>query len=661
MAQAKKEVPRWKRKAAAPGPVIQVSGRQAKRMARDMAAAIGSQPPARQEAVTSGALARTGAFRFRYQLIPVAHLLAIIITGVACHMAHNIRGGLLLGPGGGLAIWLLTRHLSATARNCELAQAAMTAFWVPLLALTGWTRPWPPLLLACWIVILYPWARHYKWRPQEEPRLSPDAADRAIWEKLAAKRRWSGHLGELEEIPGGRRYRIILDGSETDIGEVMAQPRKIAAAWGKAITEAYAEPSPDGVESRGSLTLLRHGTLGEVREWDGSGVDEQDGTAVIARYADASPARIRFFARNDGIRHGIIAGTTGAGKTVLLDLIIRIALTTGYIIPVILDPQEGQSLPQWRDKLPYAAGVAECAEMLSLVHEGMLSRSRYLASLTWDDEGTPVRGMNFFDPFVTGLPILMTIGDEYPVLLTDRQYGAEAIRLTADLGKRGRKTGFSLWPVAQVPSLSELGDQVVRSMLVGGNVVCLRTGDRVSAGMLGLPADPSELPRYFPDGQPTYGLGYVLGPDNRQAVARVDLPGKSTRQVPEVPAFDDRLGEIMARFGSAVPLLPRPEPSHALAAVLSGSDEGGAQTAAELIIEIVDRPMTKGDILQAVKDRRARAGEKPYHLRTITLALEKLTAEGRIEKTGHGSYAPVRARLHVVAGNTGNSTGEGRG
>jgi hypothetical protein len=64
------------------------------------------------------------------------------------------------------------------------------------------------------------------------------------------------------------------------------------------------------------------------------------------------------------------------------------------------------------------------------------------------------------------MPVVLVIGDEYPLLLTSREHGADAIRLTSEIGKLGRKAGVSLWPVAQVPSLSEFGDQVVRSMLV---------------------------------------------------------------------------------------------------------------------------------------------------------------------------------------------------
>ena len=115
----------------------------------------------------------------------------------------------------------------------------------------------------------------------------------------------------------------------------------------------------------------------------------------------------------------------------------------------------------------------------------------------------------------------------------------EMIRMQATRAKLGRKTGGCRWLVAQVPSLSELGDQSLRSMLVGGNVVCLRTGDKVSAGMLGLEADPSALPKYFPYGEATGGLGYAVGSDNRQAPFRTDLvPRPDAPPAREVPQLE---------------------------------------------------------------------------------------------------------------------------
>lgn len=659
--QAKPDVPRWRRGKTATAPQIRLSRKQEQALVTRLAA--GHTAPLATATAPKGvnhALATTGAYRFRYQLVPFAWLAGMLALGLGAHAAHGPWQGTVLGLIAAGLILILTRHTKGFARKAGQAVAALTALWVPALSLVGPVKPLLPLLLACWVCVLIPWVRHYRIRhEQPEAPVVVKTTDYEVWAKLSAKRKWTGLLGMPEEIPGGVRYPIVLDGAETDIGEVLSQPRKIAAAWGKSITEAYAEPSGDGVESKGSLTLLRRGTLEKVREWDGSGVDPETGLAVIGRFADSAPARIRFFVRRDGIRHGLIAGTTGAGKTYLLDLIIRIALTSGFILPVVLDPQEGQSLPQWRKHLPYAAGVDECMNMLYGLQAGMLDRSRYLSSLVWNDEGHETEGMDFYDYQLTGLKQVLVIGDEYPVLLTDRKHGPDAIRITADLGKRGRKTGVSLWPVAQVPSLAELGDQVVRSMLAGGNIVCLRTGDRVSAGMLGLDVDPSSLPRYFPDGSPTSGLGYVVGPDNRQAVARNDLvPAAARRNIPAIPALDARfsaaleralgMGGVQMPLSSASPLSAVPPPEE-------DETAPGGRTAADAILAVLDEadgPLERGDIILRTKPlvTTGWGRAKPFSVKAQGNALAKLTQDRKIQKTEHGTYAPVRASLHVVSG-----------
>jgi hypothetical protein len=656
--QPYREIPRWQRARQQKARQVVLSKRDGKRLVSQIAAQAAASPEPE-----AGTFHRP-AFRFRRQLIPVWWLAACAVLGPGLHLLHRGRPGVLAGLILAAGIWLASRHRKGTDRSLRTWMAGLTALWVPVLAMTGTAKPWPAIAFGCWAVLMACWCKYYRVRPGDIPDIAGEEpaaqdGDQQTWERLAAKRKWSGRLANQRKIPGGRQWDIVLNGSDTDIGEVMAQPRKIAAAWGKSTAEAFAEPAPDGVESRGVLTILRKGTLAVTREWDGEGVDPATGIARIGRYADGQPASIRFFAPMDGAKHGLISGTSGSGKSWLLDLIVRACLTCGFIVPVILDPQEGQSLPQWRGHVPYASGADECMAMLRGLRAGMLDRSRFLSSFTWTDEdGHRVRGMDFFDASLCGLPLVMIIGDEYPVLLRDKLHGAEAIDITADIGKRGRKTGVALWPVAQVPSLTELGDQVVRSMLVGGSVVCLRTGDRVSAGMLGLLSDPSALPRYFGDGSPTYGLGYVLGPEMRQAAARIDLVPKAVRRtVPAVPDLDDRFAAAMGAataFAGSQPELPAAP--RALAPVPDDDEpvtEG--RSCADAILAVLTREMTKGEIMAAAKAVTGGWGRKPFSARAFSDAINSLADGGRIRKEKHNTYAPAR-HLTVVGGSGGSAS-----
>jgi hypothetical protein len=229
--------------------------------------------------------------------------------------------------------------------------------------------------------------------------------------------------------------------------------------------------------------------------------------------------------------------------------------------------------------------------------------------------------------------------------------GAEAVRFAADIAKLGRKTGVSLWPVTQVPSLSELGDQVVRSMLVGGNVVCLRTGDKVSGGMLGLEADPHALPKFFPGGEPTGGLGYVVGPDNRQAPFRVSpVPASARRAVPRVPGLDDRFAEAMAwalqPAAAALTAAPGDQPQDADG---DGPPGRSCADAVEQVLAEAGAEMTRADIIKAATDLVLDTWkrEKAFVARSYTDALNKLMKDGKVIRVGEkggGVYQAAPAR-----------------
>jgi hypothetical protein len=662
MTRQTKEVPRWRRRKTAPaGPVVVLKGRQAKAYAAQQAAAAkASGAPAGQSMPPAGLLARTGVYRFRRHLVPVWLLAGIAGVGLGCHARHLTAAGIILGIAIAVVLWLLTRHLSAFGRDASTFTAALTVTWVPVLSLSGVNHLLLTLAFASWLPLMWAWARHYRWRPDEQ---EPEAVvtDVVIWNRLAAKNKWQGRLGMMEKLPGGgRQYPITLDGAETHIGQVLAEPRRIAAAWGKSITEAYAEPSPDGTESRGLLTILSQNTLEKAREWDGTGISHETGMAATGWFPDGKPVHERYFIRMNGVRHTIIAGADGSGKSGLLDLGLCLSAISGIIAPVILDPQEGQALPAWKDHVPYACGVDECMTFLRGLHASMLARSRYLAGLTWTtDDGDVRKGMGFFDPFLTGLPVIEITLDEAPALLTDKKHGEEAAWILGDTGKRGRKVGYRLRFAIQVPSLAEMRLQALRSMLVGGNVICGRTGDKVSGPMIGLAssADPSQLPKYFRDGKPTVGLGYASGPDNRPGTPMRSMwvkdPYKVARSA-QIRPLDERCAEVfyatMAKHGAQLAMPAAAAPSAPLAAVPAPDEEKPGRSAADAILAVLDREMDRGQIVKAC-GLLVQSWDPPraaFSVKALSDALRNLAVSDQIDKTGHGSYAPRKASLHAV-------------
>jgi len=242
--------------------------------------------------------------------------------------------------------------------------------------------------------------------------------------------------------------------------------------------------------------------------------------------------------------------------------------------------------------------------------------------------------MQFFDHALSGLPIVMPITDEAPLLLSgdgNPKLAAEMARLQAVRAKLGRKTGDAEALVAQVPSLGELQDQALRSMFVGGNVVCLRTGDKVSGGMVGLQADPYSLPKYFRSGEPTQGLGYVVSVDNRQAPFRSDLvPGRMRHQPVDVPQLEDGFREAMDKaMGGVSPTtaFPVPSPLPSSPAPEPAEDAPDGRRCVDAVWQVLadrDAEMDRGEIIRWVSDLAGSWERKPWSIRAIGSALRDL-------------------------------------
>src|SRR5690606_33891789 len=133
-------------------------------------------------------------------------------------------------------------------------------------------------------------------------------------------------------------------------------------------------------------------------------------------------------------------------------------------------------------------------------------------------------------PDMGGMSMLFVVVEELKLFLTS-PYGKEGLKLLGNGARTWRKAGGGLLVVNQNLGLDNFGnDQSFRAnLLLGGSLTALRTESSADHHMVGLPADPAGLPKYFRDGSKTRGLGYALGVDRR--------PGAPTRMMPVRDAF----------------------------------------------------------------------------------------------------------------------------
>jgi hypothetical protein len=167
--------------------------------------------------------------------------------------------------------------------------------------------------------------------------------------------------------------------------------------------------------------------------------------------------------------------------------------------------------------------------------------------------------------------------------------------------------------------------------------------------MLGLESDPSSLPKYFPNGEPTGGLGYVVGPDNRQAPMRVDmLPGTVRRDEAVIPALDARFAEVMQSVMISQGVLLTSGPAGPAAAAVDDTPEG--RRCADAVWQVLcDRnaDMDRGEVIRWVNELATTGWgrAKPFSIRAVGDALRDLVdgrSPGReVTKPRDGVYRAV--------------------
>jgi hypothetical protein len=374
-----------------------------------------------------------------------------------------------------------------------------------------------------------------------------------------------------KRIPGtGWQAEVQLVRGKQDTGDVFKLQRSVASLYGVPFDQAILERLPSRVEDRALLTIVTEaaefhaGTL-----WEGSTFDPITGLVRIGWFADGKPAHYRFYTPGSGAWHSIVTGTTGAGKSAYLSLLLSEAVNArvdGRRIcadPWILDPQ-AQSLPTWTGRADLTAlGVFTCMAALRTLYRALKARSAHMGQMTQVlPDGREIRGMGTFDP-THEVPLWPIVIDEAHMLLQDPDFGTEAAFLISQIAKLARKVGAFVVLGSQLPSLAELKDRAVRAMLAGMGATCLRSGEKLSAGMVGVDGDPFSLPR------DVAGLGFTNGPDNRSAaVVHLSWVGKPARELDAIEMGGSHRLDLVARSAigeaAAHPMATKGTPKWAL-------------------------------------------------------------------------------------------------
>ncbi len=476
--------------------------------------------------------ARRLVLRYRRQLAPLLAMGATQAAGAAAAAADGGAAvGVLAATGAatGAAYAIGRSRLGRWSRAYAAVACTASMSWQAAAAVVGTGHIQALLWLGGGALALPWWIRHSERTPdvtaeqsiQDVPEPKPEAPAAPDWRIV----RWGKYLAaQGRALPGSKLTEI----TETSYGwtatvdlprgehwdKITACLATIASVFDLPDGRVLAEPVNGAPVYRAHLTVLTTSPLETVTKWAGPGLDPAEGIFPIAVTADGERLPWRLWWPGAGMCHGLIAGTTGSGKSAALDLVLSEIAMSDRLIPVIIDGSGGMSLPDWIPHVPYqATSIEESIDLLERLVAAMDARFDRLRKVRWTDKHGRARiGRNSIDP-TPDMPGIAIIIDEAHRLLMDGDHGKRIRRLVEIITQMGRKVAFSVILATQQASVSQLGgSSVIRDMCKGGNVVALRTGERVSGGMVGnvaLPEPLHTLPLEWPDGSPTQGLCYV--------------------------------------------------------------------------------------------------------------------------------------------------------
>lgn len=492
--------------------------------ARDPHADLPQQPPERRQPRRM----RSAVHRHSGQIRPLAVLAALEGTGSIGHGMGLGAWATIAGLGVGTAWWLRRSwKLDRTPERVYALTSWLAACgWLGHAATAGVTHVDTRL----WVVgagLSVPWWVHHRIRP----RLLDDEATTVDWthEVLA---QWdarvacshgplpSSRLLELHRLDDDSSWQATIEVHDGNADAAIARWKDIGARLKLRIDEIDVEPHSDGLHLARILVRRGDNPLLETRRLLEPTFDAVTGRSIIAFYADGKPVVYRHYRRGSGPIHDLFSGCTRSGKTELAKTLLGEERRSGVIVSWLLDPQRGQSYGVWKKRVHRFAGTKrEIRDALRDLKRRMEARSELLSSIVWRDEkGREQEGITDFTPGDPrhGLPMISVTIDEFQSVVGDEDYGDECASLVEEMIEMSSKCGIKFRLLTPVPLMDSIGNsQRIKDAVGSGNVGVFRTANQLTgqAAFNGvMPVDPCELPKEWPNGESTAGLGFVFGP-----------------------------------------------------------------------------------------------------------------------------------------------------
>ncbi|WP_322777725.1 hypothetical protein [Frankia sp. Cas4] len=463
-----------------------------------------------QAARAAATRTRFGALRIRRQVVPFT-VLGLLWAGATVGQlgagagAGRILAGLYLA----LAVvwwWARGRRADWTDRprrwrrrytTVVAVSGAAWLWWACAGGAIGWQAA---VLWAGGYTLAVPyWAAHRIPDPPAEIAPEPPAppamvVDRrprtvALWESRVATRIAPGaKLTDWQDSPGGQvaeAYIVRLPPGEMTRADLQSKVSAIASALELGLADIRIDRHPDDREHLARLLILDRAEGAADMTYPGpeAAFDPATGTAYIGRYPDGELLPWQVFSPSWGAFSGLFLGSTGCGKSRLIELLCLTLLRTGMVEIWMADPQGGASLPVLADN---ANWVATDPDEINLMMRGVdivgRYRQKYISAHKY-----PVHTIS------RERPMLFVVIDECHDVLFGKEH--PNTKIGERVAAMYRKCGIGMLLASQMTELSVFGgSDKIRSNILRSNAFIMQIASKIAPHLLaGLTGNPATL------------------------------------------------------------------------------------------------------------------------------------------------------------------------
>lgn len=312
-------------------------------------------------------------------------------------------------------------------------------------------------------------------------------------------------ITRVERVPIGYRCTVKVGVGRGTTDELHARRDAIASKLSsrlRPVREVRVYQHPDGDASRCIATIVRRDPLASPvpTPWPLRDADRTSVSEPVPLGTTDEGAELRLDLDPVAGGHILVAGLTGSGKSVLVNLLVA---------HTALDPDA--MLVLFDAKLVELAPWATCAEAFVETDVEHAVRELHGIRAVIDRRYQQIRA----DGEVSirrGGETLTVVIDELAHYLTDRDHGAEFTAALRDILSRGRAAGVRVIAATQRPA-AEIMDTTLRSQFVWG--VALRVREPETVRMI-LACSPADAPAHeIKKGKAYAGIGYYVGEADR--------------------------------------------------------------------------------------------------------------------------------------------------